>query len=393
MSEFVKRTWAEVDLDKIAANYRAIRAHVRPQSKVMAVVKADAYGHGAAFVAAELDAAGADWFGVSNIEEAEQLRLSGIEKPILVLGYTPPEFAGDLIRHRVTQTLFGLAYARQLSDAAAQAGGTVDVHLKLDTGMSRIGFLFHGEDDAAALVRDAAAAAALPGLRLGGVFTHFAVSDEPGNRFTAVQFSRFTRAIALLEERGLHFAIRHCCNSAGLLAYPEMQLDMVRPGIILYGLTPAVGMPLPIALVPAMSLKTVLFLTKKLPAATPVSYGMTYETPGERVLGTLPIGYADGFARSLSGKADVLVRGQRARIVGRVCMDQCMADVTEIPDARAGDVVTVIGRDGGDAVTMDEVAAHMGTINYETACLIGKRVPRIFYKGGKQVGRLNYILP
>lgn len=392
MSDFLKRTWAEVDLDKIEANYRAIRTYVSPRSKIMTVVKADGYGHGAPFVAKTFDDAGTDWFGVSNIEEAEQLRLSGIEKPILILGYTPPEFAGMLIKQRVTQTLFSLEYAKQLSAAAVEAGGTVDVHLKLDTGMSRIGFLFHGEEDAPALLRDAAAAV-LPGLRIDGVFTHFAVSDEPGNPFTHTQFARFTRAIELLEEQGLHFSLRHCCNSAGLLNYPEMQLDMVRPGIILYGLTPAVGMPLPIELLPAMALKTVLFQTKTLTPDTPVSYGMTYRTPSERRVGTLPIGYADGYARSLSGRADVLIHGKRARVVGRVCMDQCMADVTDIANARSGDVVTVIGQDGGETVPMEEIAAHMGTINYEAACLIGKRVPRVFFKNGRQVGKLNYILP
>lgn len=393
MSDFLKRTWAEVDLDKIEANYLAIRAYVSPQSKIMTIVKADGYGHGAPFVAKAFDDAGTDWFGVSNIEEAEQLRIAGIEKPILILGYTPPEFAGMLIKQRVTQTLFSMEYGEQLSAAAKEAGGTVDVHLKLDTGMSRIGFLFHGEEDAPDLLQDGAAAAALPNLRIDGVFTHFAVSDEPGNPFTRTQFERFIRAVALLEEQGLRFSLRHCCNSAGLLNYPEMQLDMVRPGIILYGLTPAVGMPLPIELQPAMALKTMLFQTKTLTPGTPVSYGMIYRTPSARRVGTLPIGYADGYARSLSDRADVLIHGKRARIVGRVCMDQCMADVTDIPNAQSGDVVTVIGRDGGETVSMEEIAAQMGTINYETACLIGKRVPRVFFKGGRQVGKLNYILP
>lgn len=393
MSDFVRRTWAEVDLDALVANFRAIRAYVRPQSKTMAIVKADAYGHGAAFAAAELDAAGADWFGVSNIEEAEQLRLSGIEKPILILGYTPPEFAPALIKHRVTQALFSLEYAQALSKAAAAAGGTVETHLKLDTGMSRIGFVCHGEADEAALARDAVYACTLPGLHTSGVFTHFAVSDEPGNVFTALQFDRFCRAVSLLEEKGLRFELRHCCNSAGLLAYPDMQLDLVRPGIILYGLAPSPEMALPISLTPVMSLKTVLFQAKRLPAHTPVSYGMIYETPGERVLGTLPVGYADGFARSLSGKADVLLHGKRARIVGRVCMDQCMADITAIPEAQAGDTATLFGHDGGAALPVDELAAHMGTINYEVVCLIGKRVPRVYFKDGRQVGQLNYILP
>lgn len=393
MSDFLKRTWAEVDLDKLVENYRAIRAYVSPESKVMTIVKADGYGHGAPFVARAFEEAGTDWFGVSNLEEAQQLRLSGISKPILILGYTPPQYAGALMEHKVTQALFSLEYARQLSAAAKEAGGTVDVHLKIDTGMSRIGFLFHGPEDEPAFVKEACEAAALPGLHISGVFTHFAVSDEPGNPFTRTQFDRFTHAIGMLEAKGVHFALRHCCNSAGLLNYPEMQLDMVRPGIILYGLTPSVGMPIPITLRPAMTLKTTLFQTKMLSSDTPVSYGMIYRTPSERRVGTLPIGYADGYPRVLSGKADVLIRGKRARVVGRVCMDQCMIDITDIPEAENGDEAVVIGSDGGETVSMEEIAAQMGTINYETVCLIGKRVPRVFYRGGKQVGQLDYILP
>lgn len=393
MSDLLKRTWAEVDLDKLLENYRAIRAYVSPKSKMMTIVKADGYGHGATFVAKVFEEAGADWFGVSNLEEAQQLRLSGIEKPILILGYTPPEYAGVLIEKKITQALFSLEYARSLSAAAEQAGGAVDVHLKVDTGMSRIGFLFHEEKEEPSFLEEVCAAAALPGLHVGGAFTHFAVSDEPGNPFTQMQFGRFTRAIGLLKEKGVRLPLCHCCNSAGLLNDPEMHLDMVRPGIILYGLTPAVGMPLPIPLLPVMSLKTTLFQIKTLSPDTPISYGMIYRTPSERRVGTLPIGYADGYPRILSGKADVLIRGKRARVIGRVCMDQCMVDLTDIPEAQSGDEVTVIGSDGGETVSMDEIAAHMGTINYETACLISKRVPRVFFQGGKQVGRLDYILP
>lgn len=393
MPYFLKRTWAEVDADCIADNYRAIRGYIHEGCKLMAVVKADAYGHGAPFVAGEFERLGADYFGVSNMEEALQLRGSGIEKPILILGYTPPEYAGEMIEKNITQTVLGLDYAAELSRAAGASGGTLKVHIKIDTGMSRIGFLYHDDRKDAGSIGDILAASKLPGLDFEGIFTHFAVSDEPDKDFTKVQFSRFMDAIDKLSRRGLSFRLRHCCNSAGLLNFPQMQLDMVRPGIILYGMTPAAGMPLPIRLRPAMSLKTVISQVKTLTPGTAVSYGMKYETADATRVATLPVGYADGFARSLSNSADVLICGKRARIIGRVCMDQCMADVTLVPEAAENGVVTVIGRDGGDAVTMEEIADRMGTINYETSCLIGKRVPRVFYRGGKNVGTQNYILP
>lgn len=390
---FLRRTWAEVDADCIAANYRAIREYIHDGCKILACVKADAYGHGAPFVAAEFEKLGVDYFGVSNIEEALQLRGSGITKPILILGYTPAEFAGEMIRENITQTILSLDYATELSKAAKKAGGTIKAHIKIDTGMSRIGFLYHDIEKDAGSVSDILSVSRLEGLELEGIFTHFAVSDEPENDFTKIQFGRFMDVIDKLEKNGLTFKIRHCCNSAGLLNFPEMQLDMVRPGIILYGLTPAAGMPMPIKLRPVMSLKTIISQVKTLTPSTAISYGMKFVTKGETRVATLPIGYADGFSRSLSNSAEVLIRGKRARIVGRVCMDQCMADVTDIPNASENDIVTVIGRDGDDVITMEEVAERMGTINYETVCLIGKRVPRVFLKDGKNVGTQNYILP
>jgi alanine racemase len=359
----------------------------------MAIVKADAYGHGAPFVAGEFEALGADYFGVSNMEEALQLRNSGIKKPILILGYTPSEYAGEMISKNITQTVLDLQYAKELSKAAQSAGGTLKTHIKIDTGMSRIGFLYHDAENNSGSVNEILEVSSLPALDLEGIFTHFAVSDEPEKEFTKIQFARFMDVIEKLSQKGLNFRLRHCCNSAGLLNFPEMQLDMVRPGIILYGMTPSEGMPLPIELKPTMALKTVISQVKTLAGGTAISYGMKYVTDGEKRVATLPVGYADGFARCLSNRADVLICGKRARIIGRVCMDQCMIDVSEIDEAAENKVVTVIGRDGGDTVSMEEIAGFMGTINYETACLIGKRVPRVFYKDGKIVGTQNYILP
>lgn len=390
---FIRRTWAEVDLDCIRENYEAIRSYIRPGCKIMSVVKADAYGHGVPYVAKELDLAGTDYFAVSNIDEAVQLRRCGIGKPILILGYTPPEYAETLIRNEITQTVFSLDYAAELSKAAEKAGGTIKVHIKIDTGMGRIGFLCNGNCDMKAFVNDIMKAKEFGNLDFEGIFTHFSVSDEPEKPFTKKQFDCFMQAIEILEQNGLKFKIRHCCNSAGLMFFPEMQLDMVRPGIILYGLLPSAGMPVPIKLSSAMSLKTVISEIKTLEKDMPVSYGMKYVTKQKTVIATLPVGYADGFVRSLSNSAEVLIAGKRAKIIGRVCMDQCMADVTDIPEAKRDGTVTIIGTDGQDAVTMDEIAARMGTINYETACLIGKRVPRVFYKGGKNVGMQNYFYP
>jgi alanine racemase len=393
MSFFLKRTWAEVDADSLAANYHAIRSYIHKECKFMAIVKADAYGHGAPFAAKEFEKLGADYFAVSNMEEALQLRNSDITGPILILGYTPPEYAGEMIEKNITQTVLSLDYAGRLSETAAKSGGKLRVHIKIDTGMSRIGFLYHDSVNGAAGLTEIVKVSQMESLDLEGIFTHFAVSDEPELDFTKVQFNRFMEACGKLAENGVTFRLRHCCNSAGLLNFPQMQLDMVRPGIILYGLTPAAGMPLPIKLYPVMKLKTVISQVKSLDAGTAVSYGMKYVTKSETRIATLPLGYADGFARSLSNNADVLIGGKRARVIGRVCMDQCMADVSEISDAAENSIVTVIGPDGEDMVTMEEVAAKMGTINYETACLIGKRVPRVFFKDGKNVGTQNYILP
>ena len=360
----------------------------------MAVVKADAYGHGAPLVAAEYERLGVRRFAVSNLEEAQQLRRGGVKSPVLILGFTPAEYAGELARGGIRQTVYDLDYARRLSKEAVAAGVKVEAHIKIDTGMSRIGFLYWDGADRERSLREIGEVAALPGLSLEGIFTHFAVADEPEKNYTAEQYGRFTRAVEDLGRAGIRFRYRHCCNSAALLEFPQMQLDMVRPGIILYGLTPAVGMPLPqgVELKPVMSIKTVISQVKELPAGVSVSYGRKYTTGGPTRVATLPIGYADGFQRSLSNKGHVLIHGRRAPVIGRVCMDQCMADVTGIPEAAAGDVATVVGRDGGAEITLDELAGQMGTINYEIACLIAKRVPRIYLRGGREVGVQDYIL-
>ena len=391
MSEFLKRTWAEIHLDRLQGNFQAIQASLAPGSQAMAVVKADGYGHGAAAAAKALREAGAAWFGVSNLEEAVQLRRAGIDGDILILSFTPPEEAGRLAEFAVTQTVLSRPYAEELDAAAQAAGVRVRVHLKVDTGMSRVGFLYHREGDEAVL-DDMAAACRLPHLTAEGIFTHFASADEEEDGgFTRRQFALFMDAVRRLEERGVSFALRHCCNSAATLRYPEMHLDMVRPGIILYGLSPAPWMEGMLPLDPVMELKTTVSMIKDLPAYTPVSYGRIYTTGEARRVATVPIGYADGYPRVLSNRADMLLAGRRVRVVGRVCMDQCMLDVTGL-DVRESMVATVFGRDGEAFLPVEELADHMGTINYEVVCQISKRVPRLFVRDGQVVGQLNYIV-
>ena len=391
LNEIMRDTVVEVDLDRIAFNVRQIKAMAGPGTQVAAVVKADGYGHGAAAAAKALREAGAAWFGVSNLEEAVQLRRAGIDGDILILSFTPPEEAGRLAEFAVTQTVLSRPYAEELDAAAQAAGVRVRVHLKVDTGMSRVGFLYHREGDEAVL-DDMAAACRLPHLTAEGIFTHFASADEEEDGgFTRRQFALFMDAVRRLEERGVSFALRHCCNSAATLRYPEMHLDMVRPGIILYGLSPAPWMEGMLPLDPVMELKTTVSMIKDLPADTPVSYGRIYTTGEARRVATVPIGYADGYPRVLSNRADMLLAGRRVRVVGRVCMDQCMLDVTGL-DVRESMVATVFGRDGEAFLPVEELADHMGTINYEVVCQISKRVPRLFVRDGQVVGQLNYIV-
>ena len=393
MEHWLKRTWAEIDLDALLNNYRLIRGRVTDGCRVMAIVKADAYGHGAVEAARVFHEEGVDWYGVSNLEEAIQLRQAGLTEPILILSYTPAEEAARLHEYKVTQSVVTAEYGHELSDRAKAAGVTVDVHLKVDTGMSRVGFFYHEAERDAAALDEMASVCALPNLRIGGIFTHFAVSDEAdGEAFTRLQFARFTDAIERLRARGITFPLRHCCNSAATLRFPEMHLDMVRPGLILYGMMPSAFMNELLPLTPVMTVKTRVSMVKSVPADETVSYGRTYRTAAPSALATVPVGYADGYSRRLSGLAYMLVHGQPAPVVGRVCMDQCMLDVTGIPDVHADTTVTVFGADEGGSLPVEEFAGWSDTINYEVVCAVGKRVPRLFLRDGNVIGQLNYIV-
>ena len=386
MKELLRRTWAEIDLDALAQNFREVRKAADPKAMVCCVVKADAYGHGAVRVAREFASLGADWFAVSNLEEALQLRRAGIETPVLVLGYTPADKAGTLSRENVSQCVYSLEYARDLSRFAREVGVKVNIHLKIDTGMSRLGFYYQDISRDEAAVEEVKEACSLPGLVPQGIFTHFAVSDEgqAGDAFTMRQFGCLKEMIESLARAGVTFPVRHCANSAGVFDYPLSHLDMVRAGIVLYGLYPSGELRSRPALKPALALKSVVSHVKTLLPGATVSYGRKFTAQYEMRVATVPVGYADGYPRLLSpGGAEVLIGGKRCPILGRICMDQLMADVTALDQVRVGDTVTLIGRDGEEEITADELAEKEGTINYEVVCALSKRVPRVYVKNGK----------
>ena len=381
MESTLKRTWADVDLDALAHNYERIRRHVGEKTKLLGVIKADAYGHGAVPVAKELEALGASYLAVSNIDECEEVRRGGVTLPVLMLGFTPADQAERILELDMTQAVQSLDIAKAFSAAAVKCGKKMKVHIKLDTGMGRLGFLCDEEHFDESL-QDILAALELPGLDVEGVFTHFCVADEEGEEnvaFTRTQHERFLRMIDAAEARsGFHFRLRHCCNAGGIVCYPEWAGDMVRCGIILYGsgeLAERMGME------PVMSLKTRVATVRDLAPGTSVSYGRTYFTERESRIAVLPIGYADGLHRTLSNRMEVLTPYGRAKQVGRICMDMCMIDVTDLPEVKSGDEVEIFGKN----VLCAEDAAACGTIPYELLCAVSKRVPRHYFLHGKRV--------
>lgn len=381
-----KRFWAEIDLDAAEANFKLIRSRLAPGVKLCCVVKANAYGHGAVYLSRLYERLGADFFAVSNIEEAMQLRGGGISTPILILGYTPVSCASILAENGISQTVFSSAYAKELSQSALACGASVKIHIKLDTGMGRIGFdCVHGTGLAVSPILEACR---LGGLVPEGIFTHFALADEgkEGREFTKLQFERFTDTVNALADCGVRFDIRHCANSAAAFDYPEYHLDMVRAGVVLYGIAPSGEVGGCGELKPVMSLRSVISMVKEIEGGDTVSYGCTYRAPSKRLIATVPVGYADGFWRSNSENGtQMLVRGRRVGIVGRVCMDQLMLDVSDVEGVCEGDYVTVIGNDGGETVSVSELARRNGTIGYELVCAIGERVPRFYLRGDKIV--------
>lgn len=375
MEQAMKRTWAEIDLGHLEHNYRALRAMLAPGCRFVGVVKANAYGHGAVPVAQKLEELGADYLAVACLDEGEELRAAGVTLPILVLGPTPDQWLEDVLRLGLTQTVDSLKSARRCSEAAGRLGGTMKIHMKADTGMTRLGWFCGTPSAMERAAEEMAAAAALPALEAEGVFTHFANADEDED-YTMGQFRCFLDLIDALEARGVSVPIRHCANSAAVLHYPCTHLDMVRPGLALYGHYPdpgSQGLDGP-GLLPLMSLKSRVAEVRALPAGTLVSYGCTAKLERDSVLAVLPIGYADGLDRVRSNVGQVELKGRLCPIVGRVCMDMCMVDVTDCPGVRSGDVATIYGQN----TSVETAAGQAGTIPYELLCAVSPRVPRIY---------------
>lgn len=386
MNGLWKRLWAEINLDNLVYNFNTVRSHLSPNTKICCVIKANAYGHHAPKIAEILEQAGANMFAVSNIEEALQLRNTGVKIPILILGYTPVECASFLARNDIAQCVYSFEYAKALSDQLRKNGDSVAAHIKIDTGMGRLGFQYDKQLTAVSQIIETSC---LDGIKIEGAFTHFAVSDngEQGKEFTFDQYKKFKEITDALERNGMCFKYKHCSNSAATVVYPELGMDMVRAGLILYGLTPSdeVGY-CDSAFKPVMSLKSVVSHVKEIDIGDTVSYGCDFVADKKMKIATVPMGYADGFGRA-NAKNDVLltVRGQKAPIVGRICMDQLMLDVTHISGVTLGDEVTIFGNEE-NCNSVDDIAYANDTINYEVVCSVGKRVPRVFIQNGKTNG-------
>ena len=381
MNSTLKRTWAEINLNALAHNYNTLRERIGSNVKFLGVVKADAYGHGSVQVSRLLERLGADYLAVSSIDEAIELRHNGITMPILILGHTPKEEVGELIKNNITQAVTCKAKALEYSEEAVKCNGTLKIHIKGDTGMSRLGYLCDG-DYFDSGVEGICEGCELPGLMPEGIFTHFAVSDEPGEEcraYTKHQFELFTSVIDAVEKKlGKKFQIRHCANTGAVARYPETWLDMVRPGLLLYGYGEFAE---ELGLKPVMSLKTTVSTIKTYPAGTAISYGGIYKTDKKTRMGVVPYGYADGYLRCLSNRYYLMTEEGPAPQRGKICMDMCMIDLTDKMGVDVGSEVEIFG----DNNPIEKMAELAGTIPYELTCAVSKRVPRIYMQDGKVV--------
>lgn len=386
MDKLIRPVWAEINLDHLAHNIREVRRVVQSGCSIAAVIKADGYGHGAVSIAKTLLDNGADRLAVAILSEAVQLRKAYPEPEIMILGATPGDQAEVVIANRLIQTLFDMDTAEAFNETALAMGQKARVHIKLETGMSRIGMLPTVET--AAQIQEIAS---LPGIEVEGVFTHFAVADELDKTATCEQILKFRNVINVLEARGLQIPLKHVSNSAGIIDLRTGDMDMVRPGIMLYGLYPSGYVSHDdVKLKEVMTLKARISHVKQLPPGTGVSYGHTYFTRGEEKIATLPIGYADGFSRMLTGKASVQIQGRRVPVVGRICMDQCMINVTGL-DVKPGDEVTLFGGDGPEKIWIEDMADWLGTNTHEVICRIDKRIPRVYTQSGSVVNIRDYV--
>ncbi|MCL5265615.1 MAG: alanine racemase [Chloroflexi bacterium] len=369
-------TWAEIDLDAVAHNVRELKQLIG-SAELLAVVKANAYGHGAVMVAKTALENGAKWLGVACTDEGVQLRQAGFACPILVFGYVPPWEAETIVSHRLTPTVNTRQLALALSAISSAQGVVTPVHVKVDTGLTRYGLLPHE------ILDFARGLLTLPNLRLEGLYTHFATADETDKSYVHQQLRAYRDTLKRFEDEGIRISLRHAANSGATLDLPESWMDMVRCGISIYGLYPSEHVNRRVKLRPVMSLKTQVSRVRQIPEGVSVSYGRTYTTRSHSTLAAISIGYADGLSRAHSNEGSVLVRGHRVPIVGRVCMDQCVVDVSSVPNVQQGDEVVVIGRQGDGEITADEIARQLGTINYEITCAVSARVPRAYVRHGK----------
>lgn len=383
MESTLKRTWSEIDLDALIHNYNTLRKRIGKNVKFLGVVKADAYGHGSVMVAKTLEEAGADYLAVSSIDEAMELRLNGINMPVLILGHTPKEQVDNLIKYNITQAVTCRAKAVEYSEEAVKLGKTLKVHIKVDTGMSRLGYLCDGDyyDTGVDGIIDAIN---MPGLFAEGIFTHFAVSDEEGveaEAYTLHQFELFKSVIDGVEEKsGKKFLLKHCANTGAVYKYPGTYMDMVRPGLLLYGYGEYAKT---LGLQPVMTLKTVVSTVKVYPKGTKISYGGIFETEKKMRIGVIPYGYADGFFRALSNKCRLMTSEGPAMQRGKICMDMSMIDITDMPAVDVGSEIEIFGKNN----SIDTLADIAGTIPYELTCAVSKRVPRTYIKNGQVIGK------
>lgn len=379
-------TWAEIDLDAIAHNVQAIKEHIGPQTKIIAVVKADGYGHGAEPTARAALQGGASYLAVNRTVEGEELRRAGLTAPILTLGYTLPDEASDILRWGLTPTITTIEAALSLALAASREGRVAPIHVKVDSGLGRFGLL---PEETLDFVRRVAT---LPGLYLEGLYTHFSAADEADPSYTLRQLAVYRQVCQALEEAGFSIPLRHAANSAAALFIPETRLDAVRPGLIIYGLPPSDRVPLPLPLRPALTIKSRVVRLRALPAGACIGYGRTYVVPQEKPFALVPIGYGDGYLRKLSNRGAMLIRGKRAPIVGRISMDQTVVDVCDVPGIQQDDEVVILGRQGEEEISAEEVACWADTINYEVVTRIAPRVPRM-YRWGEQVVEVKLPKP
>lgn len=382
----IRPVWAEINLNNLEHNMKQIKK-VSNGKDIMAVVKADAYGHGAMETAPVLIENGATKLAVAIITEAMELRRTGIDAPIMILGFTPLDFVRDIVNYSIEQTVYSYNYASVLSREAQRLKKKAKIHIAVDTGMGRIGFLPNEES-----VEEVYKISKLPGIEIEGVFSHFSSADEENKEYTMKQVEKFNCFLDHLKNIGIGFKTKHISNSAAIIDIPELNYDAVRPGIITYGYYPSEEVKKEVMdLKKVMTLKTKVIHVKELPKGEYISYGRAFQTQRKSIIATLPVGYADGYTRLLTGKAKVIINGKFAPVVGKICMDQCMIDVTEIGQVNVGDEVILLGEQNNVKFDADDIAELLGTINYEVVCMISKRVPRVYIRNGEVIKIKNYV--